>query len=152
MVRARERVGQQLLDIGTLLWPLLLTIPDGVCRESDGERASDCERLRRKGSGLARGQARGPTTTTRLLSLDSARLDSPLRREDPRLGSAQARRPTAGWLAGWVGLAHREPTGPPTATIHRNRAPSNPSDSHSSVYELATATENARGGGGGERV
>jgi len=31
---------EQLLDIGTLLWPLLLTIPDGVCRESDGERAT----------------------------------------------------------------------------------------------------------------
>lgn len=99
---------------------------------------SDCER--RKGSAWQRGEHRGPTTTARLLSLDSARLDSTLRREDPRLGSAQARRPTAGWLAGWVGLAHREPTGPPTATIHRNRAPSNPSDSHSSVYGLATST------------
>lgn len=36
--------------------------------------------------------------------------------------------PLVGWL-GWLG-AHREPTGPPTATIHRNRAPSNPSGSH----------------------
>ena len=37
--------------------------------------------------------------------------------------------PLVGWL-GWLG-AHTEPTGPPTATIHRNRAPSNPSGSHS---------------------
>lgn len=107
---------------------------------------SDCER--RKGSAWQGGEHWGPTTMARLLSLDSARLDSTLRREDPRLGSAQARRPTTGWLAGWVGLAHREPTGPPTATIHRNRAPSNPSDSHSFVCGLATSTGSAREGWG----
>lgn len=112
MVRARERVDQQLLDIGTLLWPLLLTIPDGVCREKERERerASNSGGRDRTWQG---GEPRGPTTTTRLLSLDSARLDSTLRREDPRLGSAQARRPTAGWLAGWLaGLAWRTESPP----------------------------------------
>lgn len=147
VVRARERVDQQLLDIGTLSWPLLLTIPDGVCRGSDEERAtvSDCGGRDRAWQG---GEPRGPTTTTRLLAA-LARLgsDSTLLSGEKIRDSAQLRHagpPLVGWLAGWVGLAHREPTGPPTATIHRNRAPSNPSDSHSPVYRLATSTVSAR--------
>jgi len=129
-------------------------------------RASDCELTAAEGigqiglgKGTNTGQHWGPMTTMRLLSLDSplgsARLYSPETGEKIR-DLAQLRHagpPLVGWLAGlaWLGLAYREPTGPPTATIHRNRAPSNLSDSHSSVYRFATSTESARGvRGGGE--
>lgn len=113
-----ERVGQQLLDIGTLLWPLLLTIPDGVCREraTKSERATAAE-----GIGLGKGAShgaprrrRGCSRSTRSAQLSSARLYSPERRSETRLGSGtQAHRWLAGWLAGLAWRTESPPGHPP---------------------------------------
>lgn len=137
---------------------LVAPFTDYSWRSVSRERRRASERLwatAAEGIELGKGASHGAPRRRRDCSLSSrsTRLGSTLLSGEKIRDSAQLRHagpPLVGWLAGWVGLAHREPTGPPTATIHRNRAPSNPSDSHSPVYRLATSTVSARGVGRGK--